>query len=206
MNEASAGRPEKEPTPAFRLIRFATRPAAVACALALAAMAVSLAVASGIHGVLGAALAVLMIWIAMVDARRFIIPNELTVAALALGLLHAALLEPSGMLQAIGIALLRGVGLALLFLAIRELYRRLRGREGLGLGDVKLAGVAGAWLGWSALPIAIEIAALGALGYYGVLHFWLGRRIRATSRVPFGLFLAPAIWIGWLLEALLVGS
>ena len=43
------------------------------------------------QGVVGGSLAVLMIAIAFVDARRFIIPNELTAAALALGFLHAAI-------------------------------------------------------------------------------------------------------------------
>ena len=53
------------------------------------------------------------------------------------------------MWEAVGIALLRGAVLALLFLGLRALYRRLRGRDGIGLGDVKLAGVAGAWLDWT---------------------------------------------------------
>ena len=57
-------------------------------------------------------------------------------------------------------ALLRGAVLALLFLGLRVLYRRVRGRDGIGLGDVKLAGVVGAWLGWVTIPIAVEIAAL----------------------------------------------
>ena len=56
--------------------------------------------------------------------------------------------------------------LALLFLGLRAVYRRLRGRDGIGLGDVKLAGVAGAWLGWVTIPIAIEIAALAAIAVY----------------------------------------
>jgi leader peptidase (prepilin peptidase)/N-methyltransferase len=91
--------------------------------------------------------------------------------------------------------------LALLFLALRVLYRRLRGREGLGLGDVKLAGVMGAWLGVVTIPIAVEIAALAALAVYGIRHFAAGRPLNAAAKFPFGLFLAPAIWFGWLIEA-----
>ena len=82
-----------------------------------------------------------------------------------------------------------------------RLYGRLRGREGLGLGDVKLAGAAGVWLDWWAMPIAIEIGALAALALYVAGHILGRRRIRATTRLPFGLFLAPAIWIAWLLQA-----
>jgi len=69
---------------------------------------------------------------------------------------------------------------------------------------VKLAGVAGVWIEWSIIPIAIEIAALAALGTYLVRHWWLRRAVRPTTRLPFGLFLAPAIWIGWLFEATLL--
>jgi leader peptidase (prepilin peptidase)/N-methyltransferase len=108
------------------------------------------------------------------------------------------------MAAAVAMALLRGAVLALSFLALRAAYKRLRGREGLGLGDVKLAGVAGAWLEWMTMPIAIEIAALTALTAY-MLRLWLRRRpLRAAGRLPFGLFLAPAIWLSWLLQELLL--
>jgi leader peptidase (prepilin peptidase)/N-methyltransferase len=54
------------------------------------------------------------------------------------------------------------------------------------------------------MPIAIEIAAFAALIIYAVRQFLLGRPISATSRLPFGLFFAPAIWICWLLETILL--
>ena len=99
---------------------------------------------------------------------------------------------------------MRGAVSALTFLSVRIIYRRLRGREGIGLGDVKLAGVAGAWLDWSIIPVAIEIAAVAALGTYLVRYVWFRRAVRPTMRLPFGLFLAPAIWISWLLETTLL--
>ena len=107
-------------------------------------------------------------------------------------------------LAGIGFALLRGAVLALLFYGLREAYRRLRGREGIGLGDVKLAGVAGAWLGWIAMPIAIEIAALAAIAVFAVRHYAAGRPLDAALKFPFGLFLAPSIWLGWLIEVTLL--
>ncbi len=82
-------------------------------------------------------------------------------------------------------------------------YRRWRGRDGLGLGDVKLAGVAGAWLGFVTVFAVIELAALSALGAYVINGLLRKRPMKATAFLPFGLFLAPAIWIGWLAEALL---
>ena len=61
-----------------------------------ASIAASLIVLPNAHGVVGGGLAILMIAIAVIDARRFIIPNELTAAALALGFLHAAM-QDSGL-------------------------------------------------------------------------------------------------------------
>ena len=177
------------------------------CIVAIAAAVVSLAAAPGLAGALGAALAVDVIAIAAIDARRFIIPDELTLAALVLGLANASLdAWPDGWSAvgaSIGAALLRGVVLAGAFFALRALYARLRGREGIGLGDVKLAGAAGVWLAWTTIPVAIEIAALAALAVYVARQVAGGRMMSATARMPFGLFLAPAIWIGWLLEATL---
>jgi leader peptidase (prepilin peptidase) / N-methyltransferase len=178
--------------------------------VALAAAFISLVVAPGLAGVLGAALAIDVVAIAAIDARYFIIPDELTLAALVLGTLNAGLEawpdEWSVVLQTIGAALLRGAVLAGCFFALRALYARVRGREGIGLGDVKLAGAAGVWLAWTTIPVAIEIAALAALAVYVVRQFAGGRVMSATARMPFGLFLAPSIWLGWVLEMTLFGT
>jgi leader peptidase (prepilin peptidase) / N-methyltransferase len=170
---------------------------------AIATAAASMIVVPGGRGVAGAGLACLMIAIAAVDARRFIIPDELTAAALALGLADAAIQHPDGISEALLLAALRGAVVAAAFFGLWGLYRRLRGREGIGLGDVKLAGVAGAWLDWPSIPIAVEIAALAALAVCLVRWLALGRAINATTRLPFGAFLAPAIWIAWLGETML---
>jgi len=37
-----------------------------------------------------------------------------------------------------------------------------------------------------------------------VRQYWLGARLRPTTRLPFGLFFAPAIWLGWLIETLML--
>jgi leader peptidase (prepilin peptidase)/N-methyltransferase len=181
-----------------------TRDILVATGAACIAIAASLVLVPDWRGVLGAGLALLMAAIAAVDARRFIIPDELSAAALVLGFVHAAAEDADAWGQALAGSVLRGAVPALAFLAVRALYRRLRGREGIGLGDVKLAGVAGAWLDWSIIPIAIEIAAVSALGAYLIQHLCFGRAVGPATRMPFGLFLAPAIWIGWLLETTLL--
>lgn len=170
---------------------------------AAAAFAASLLVLPDARGVAGGGLALLMIAIAVVDARRFIIPDELTVAALALGFVHAALWDTDALLPTLATAALRGVALGACFWGLRSAYARMRGREGIGLGDVKLAGVAGVWLDWGTMPVAVEIAALAALAAYAIRHFRGSRPVRTAIRMPFGLFFAPAIWIGWLLESVL---
>jgi leader peptidase (prepilin peptidase)/N-methyltransferase len=165
------------------------------------AVAVSLAVAPGADGILGAALAVLMVAIALSDSRHFIVPNALTAAALVLALVNAAVSADDGIVEALGSGLLRAAVTGGIFFALRAAYAALRDRQGIGLGDVKLAGVAGAWVGWTTIPMVIEIAALAAIGGYLFRQLSHGRPVRAAGRIPFGLYLAPAIWLGWLLEA-----
>ena len=96
--------------------------------------------------------------------------------------------------------MVRAAVLGLAFLALRALYLRIRGREGIGLGDVKLAAVAGAWLDWPMMPLAVELAALAGLLAYGLGLLAGRRRFSAAARLPFGLFFAPAIWFCWLVE------
>ncbi len=189
-----------------RLTLWGERPLA-ACAivaLALSACVASLVAAPGVAGYLGAALALIALAIAVIDARFLIIPNELSAAGFALALANAAHGAPQAIWEGVASAMLRGIVLALLFLALRLLYRRLRGREGIGLGDVKLAAVAGAWLDWMTMPIAIEIAALAAIAAFGLRHYAGNRAFDAAVKFPFGLFLAPSIWIGWLIEVTLL--
>jgi leader peptidase (prepilin peptidase) / N-methyltransferase len=178
----------------------ATLLGAIFVATAAASVYVSLVFGRGAVGVLGAGLALVALAIAVFDWRYFVIPNGLNLAGALLGLMHAIVLEPEAVLHGLLNVIMRGTLLALLFLSIRIAYARLRGREGLGLGDVKLAFVAGAWLDWTMIPVAIQLAAFAALSAYVVRQLIFGRSISATNRLPFGLFFAPAIWICWLLE------
>ena len=97
-------------------------------------------------------------------------------------------------------AVLRGTVLALMFFAFRYGYAKWRGRQGLGLGDVKLAFVAGAWLDWLTIPLAIQLAVFAALSGTILHRLAVGHPISASGRLPFGFFLAPSIWLGWLLQ------
>lgn len=167
--------------------------------LLAAAMAASLVISPGPTGLLGALLAAQMLAIAVSDARHRLIPNTLTASAFAMALAYHGLFAPDASAQAAGLALLRAVTAATPFLALLLGYRWLRGRDGLGLGDVKLAAVAGAWLDWVTILGVVDVAAVAALAGAFALSA-TGRRMTTVTAIPFGLFLAPAIWLGWLFE------
>ncbi len=172
-------------------------PAALAVAVfSLAAFPLKLALVSCLLGWA-------MLAIAVIDARRFIIPDVLSLPAIPIGLLASGrLLEPSAdslvrIDHVIGM-LAGGLGLWL----VRAVYFRVRRREGLGLGDVKLAAVAGAWIGWQSLSDVILLAAALALSLALALGLMRGEAPSAAARIPFGCFLAPSIWLVWALAAL----
>jgi leader peptidase (prepilin peptidase)/N-methyltransferase len=167
------------------------------------AVGLSFAASPDWRGVFGSALAVLMLAIAVSDIRHFIVPDALSASAFILGLIFAGLFDDAPLAEAILTCLLRAAAAALPLLVLMLLYEWWRGRPGLGLGDVKLAAVAGAWLDWFTIVAVIEVAALSALAAYAVWRYVLHRPIVATTPLPFGLFLAPAIWAGWLAEATL---
>ena len=165
-----------------------------------ATMLTSLLVGSGLDGLLGALLSAIAIAIAIADARRYIIPNELTAAVLVLGLLRASTIPSDVEGHALVGALLRAVITTVVFFSLSISYRHFRGREGFGLGDVKLLGAAAAWLNWTAFLIAVEGATLAALAAY-LSRQWVYRKpTKATAILPFGAFLAPFVWIGWLVQ------
>ena len=138
------------------------------------------------------ALAVVLAALALFDLRQGRLPDWLTLPLAAAGLLLAwrgGALADSLLGAALGYAVFEGLALA---------YRRLRGREGLGGGDAKLAAAAGAWVGWQGLPSVVLVAAAGALAVALVR-----RRLDGSESVRFGAYLAPAILLVWLLGPLL---
>ena len=136
--------------------------------------------------------------LAVVDATTFRLPDVLTLPLALAGLVASLLLPGAPVLDHLAGAAVGWGGLA----ALAYLYRRLRGVEGIGLGDAKLLGAAGAWLGWAALPSVVMIACVGAFAWV-VLLAWRPRRSPAATplaqlRIPFGAPLGLAIWIVWL--------
>lgn len=183
-----------------RLARSGALEASLIGAAGAAAVLASLAAAPGWSGAAGAVLAGLMLAIAVIDRRRMIIPDELNALAFVAGLVAAWMGGGASPAAALAHALVRACVMFALLYGFRAGYRALRGTEGLGLGDVKLAAVAGVWLGWADLPMAVNIAALSALAVAFYARF-RGAGFDPKARLPFGAFFAPAIWACWLLAA-----
>jgi leader peptidase (prepilin peptidase)/N-methyltransferase len=80
------------------------------------------------------------------------------------------------------------------FFLLREAFFRLRGVEGLGFGDVKLAATGGIWLGWELFPLAVVVAAFVAI-LWVVAVVLIARAWERQRKIPFAAFLAPSIWI-----------
>lgn len=131
--------------------------------------------------------------LACVDALVFRLPDVLTLPLIVAGLALSAWLPEHDFVGHI-VATLLGMGS---FYAISLVYRWRRGHEGLGLGDAKLAGVAGAWLGWEALPSVILLGSCGGLIWVGLATMRRGKAALA-ERIPFGVALCFAIWMVWL--------
>jgi leader peptidase (prepilin peptidase) / N-methyltransferase len=141
----------------------------------------------------GCVLGWMLLTLAAIDFRDGILPDVLTLPLIALGLVATYFFGPGEVLDsAIGAA----AGFAI-FALIRLLYRRLRGREGLGLGDAKLLAASGAWVTWIDLPNVVLIGA--AVGLVLALIMRLrGQELTLSQQVPFGPALCLGTWLVWL--------
>lgn len=140
-----------------------------------------------------AVLAPVLVALTVIDIESYRLPDALTLSLVLAGLgfavVHGWDSFPARLLAALA-------GYAVLYL-VAVLYRQLRGRAGLGLGDAKLLAAAGAWLGAAALPMVVLIASVSALVWAGALAL-RGRAVTGTTVLPFGPFLALGFWIVWL--------
>jgi leader peptidase (prepilin peptidase)/N-methyltransferase len=127
-----------------------------------------------------------MIALGLIDLEHYILPDRLTLPGIVVGLALQPWLPWGGLRSAILGALL-GAGLLLALYGAWYLLRRV---EGMGLGDVKMLALVGAFLGWQATLVTLFFASLlGAVT--GLALMWrsgLGMR----SKLPFGSFLALA--------------
>ena len=136
-----------------------------------------------------------------IDAERRILPDLLTLPLAPAGLAVVWMIDPDAIVSHAAGAV---VGYAV-FEAVRFLYRRLRGREGLGQGDSKLLAAGGVWVGAIGLPTVVLYGSLAALAWILVRRAWTGGTVTAVTELPFGPFLALGIWLVWLYGPLMMG-
>lgn len=131
----------------------------------------------------------LFVWslvvITFIDLDHRIIPDVLSLPGVAVGLGISLLPGFPGLLDSL-VGVLAGAGS--LFLVLFA-YEKVMGEEGMGMGDVKLLAMIGAFLGWQALPVTILVSSLtGSL--VGIVYARVrGEPVRKFP-VPFGPFLA----------------
>lgn len=130
-----------------------------------------------------------------VDAEFFLLPDAITLTGIAAGIGLSFFSAKRTPVQSVAGAAL---GAGALFL-LGYLWEKLRGVEGMGLGDVKMLGMIGAFLGPSGVLVTVLLASL--LGSVAGLALIVLRRGNLQMRLPFGVFLALGA-----IAALFVGS
>lgn len=141
-----------------------------------------------------AVLSVAMVVVAKTDLDRGIVPDVITLPGIAAGVAFSAFDPRITPAESMAGAVLGAVGL----LAVAWVYRMLHPRHehGLGLGNVKLLAMVGAFLGWQGMLMTLLLGSV--LGTVGALLTGYLRGRPVPRHVPFATFLAAAaIATGW---------
>ncbi|MDO7086463.1 A24 family peptidase [Pseudocolwellia sp. AS88] len=130
-----------------------------------------------------------LITLTMIDYDHMLLPDQITLPFLWLGLL----VNINGTIVPLQDAV---IGAAVGYMSLYSIFwgfKLLTGKEGMGFGDFKLVALFGAWIGWQLLPILILMAsAVGAIIGISLMVFKNHQREQA---IPFGPYLAIAGWI-----------
>ncbi len=133
-------------------------------------------------------LSISFIIIFFIDLEHFIIPNELTYPLMVLGFLKS--FDPNlntNLFPNFINSLLGGfLGYFLIWFIIL-IYKKLRNKEGMGLGDAKLLSVIGFWFGWVSIPFVIFFSSTVAL--ISVIPDLIKSKKDLSSQIPFGPYL-----------------
>ena len=132
----------------------------------------------------------MLIALTFIDYDTQLLPDQITLPLLWLGLLTNVVIGGVVPLQAAVIGAVAG------YLSLWSVYwgfKLLTGKEGMGYGDFKLLAALGAWFGWQTLPGILVIAA--ALGLLFAIARMVQARVAKGDPIPFGPFLAAAGWV-----------
>jgi prepilin signal peptidase PulO-like enzyme (type II secretory pathway) len=178
-----------------------------AALLLLGPAAIAFAALAPIPAGLMAAWWLLVVIVIRSDVTDFLIPDHASLGIALLGIARAAIETSAAAGQwdwsasaDVALAALAHGAMAAAFLwGIGRLFLAIRGIDGLGFGDVKLAGASAIWLTLAQQLIALQLATLLAIAALLVVD----RRqpVTASHVLPFGAFLAPSAWLACLLSA-----
>ena len=133
------------------------------------------------QALLNCALFSALLVVTVIDWRTFEIPNGLNLFILILGVIATVLDWEHWLMHLIGL-----ISISLVFL----LLWFLTSGNGIGMGDVKLVGAAGLFLGWQRMLLAVIIGSVGgAIIHLIRMHFGAGKKL------AFGPYLSAGIWI-----------
>ncbi len=131
----------------------------------------------------------LLLILTVIDIDHQLLPDQLTLPLLWLGLLYNSVFEHISITDALWGAM---TGYMILW-SVFWLFKIITGKEGMGYGDFKLLAALGAWLGWQYLPLIILLSSIVGAVCGGII---LAARGNSTSTpMPFGPYLAGAGWI-----------
>jgi leader peptidase (prepilin peptidase)/N-methyltransferase len=131
-----------------------------------------------------------LIVITFIDIDHYIIPDIISIPMIAIGLLAAFFKNDLGLVTGFKSAMLGAITGACLLLLVAALYYVIKKKEGMGMGDVKLLAMLGAFLGLRSIFFIIFISSLiGAA--YGIPYIVIKKKT-SQHMLPFGPFLAAA--------------
>ena len=159
----------------------------------IATMVLSLIVAQHFGPTIETLLVLFLTWalisLTMIDFDHMLLPDQITLPLLWIGLL----ININGTFIPLTDAVIGAVVGYMSLYSIFWLFKLLTGKEGMGFGDFKLFAVFGAWLGWQLLPLLILMASVvGAIVGIGLMLF---KNHQRQQGIPFGPYLAISGWI-----------
>ena len=133
-------------------------------------------------------LSIFFVIIFFIDLKHFIIPNELTFPLMFIGFVKSfypnldTVIFPNFINSLIGGAL----GYIIIWTII-FLYKKIKNKEGMGLGDAKLLSAIGFWFGWVSIPLIIFFSSLIALAFVSPTLIITTKNL--STQIPFGPYL-----------------
>ncbi len=149
----------------------------------------------------------LIVGLAFMDFEERILADEFTVGGMTAGFVLSLFLPMPRFLsilvfpaewresyRSLGESLIGGLLPAVALWSIGELYYRMRGREGLGFGDVKMIAMVGALYNFQTALLTLILGSIAG-SVLGLLFVWLAKKDSDTYELPFGTFLGLAALI-----------